>query len=414
MSWTTLRLRVETPLFGGDDPKSDRTRSPIRVPSIRGVLRHWFRAVAAGHGVTDKADLWQAEVPIFGSTDYPSPIHLRINGSLEASGKGTKPDWAGGIRWGNGFHGAHYLLGQGLWHFRNGLTRPFVKPGEKFNLDVRLSGDETVNWRFLLAMWAWLTYGGLGARTRRGFGQLRCVDIVGTLPEPFAAALTTVNDAEGWSLLGKTAIPAELRQPDVLGWSGWSAKPPDGAAPLPETPALTPTWWEGLVFPGEDDDLDGVLRFAGRAWRNFRAMSAPNATPNQRTHSPEWTDSIHGTGRDYRVAALGLPVGYHSRNSGLDGTVEPVRRGSSELLRRASPVWIRPVELPNGKWALFSHVFWARLLPDDAMLRLRITGDTNYRELDVPSRDDIEYAWDSWIQDRDRIPPATPNTALSR
>jgi len=403
MSWTTLTLRVETPLFGGDDPQSDRTGSPIRVPSIRGVLRYWFRAVAGAHGITDKEPLWKEERAVFGSTDHPSPIRLRISEGPPASGKGSKPKWAGGTGWGNRFHGAQYLLGQGLWHFRTGLTRPFVAPGEKFKLDVRLSDSDEVNQRFLLAMWAWLTYGGLGARTRRGFGQLRCTGITGPLPEPFRTALIKANRDEEWDWLGTTAIPDTLRNPQRLDWNGWSAEQPAKDDPLPETPALTPSWWEGVLIGGEHRDLEQVLMYTGQTWRNFRAKSPPGAIPNPRTRSPEWLSSIHGGGREYAVAALGLPVGYHSTNSGFRGSVEPFKQSKEqpELLRRASPVWLRPVRLPNGHWTLFSHVFWAALLPDKA--RLRITRDGRGRELDGPSRDDIEYAWDAWLDGNDRM-----------
>lgn len=402
MSWTTLTLRVQTPLFGGDDPQSHRTDSPIRVPSIRGVLRYWFRAVAGGHGITGKGQLWKEEKAVFGSTDHPSPIQLRVSGSPPAAGKGTKPTWTGGENWGNQFHGAQYLLGQGLWHFRTGLTRPFVKPGDTVGLDIRFSDSDTVNQRFLLALWAWLTYGGLGARTRRGFGQLRCTGITGPVPEPFGAALTKLNNAKDWDRLATQAIPDTLRNPNNLGWNGWSAEQPLDHDPLPETPALTPSWWQGVRVGGQHRDLDQVLRFAGQTWRNFRAMSPLNAMPNPRTRSPEWLNSIHGNGREYPIAALGLPVGYHSRNSGFNGSVEPFipsPQGKPEPLRRASPVWLRPVELPNHGWLVFSHVFRARLLPDDA--RLHITRDGRERELDVPSRDDIEYAWDAWLAQKD-------------
>ncbi|MGH8921492.1 MAG: type III-B CRISPR module RAMP protein Cmr1, partial [Actinomycetes bacterium] len=85
MSWTTLTLEVRTPLFGGDDPASD-DGSPVRVPSIRGALRFWFRAVAAGHGVSDLGALWTDEQAVFGSTHRPSAIGLRVCGHPTAHG----------------------------------------------------------------------------------------------------------------------------------------------------------------------------------------------------------------------------------------------------------------------------------------------------------------------------------------
>ncbi len=196
MSWTRLALQVRTPLFGGDDPTRDGG-SPARVPSIRGALRFWFRAVAAGHGVSDLRQLWQAEEDIFGSTNTPSPVKLRVPKQPTASGRGSKPNWATTER--HGFDGAQYLLGQGLWDYNDGLRRGYVPPGEPFSLDICFSRCEQVNSRFMLALWAWLTYGGLGARTRRGFGQLVCTDVRGELPCGWTPAhLLPPHDADSW------------------------------------------------------------------------------------------------------------------------------------------------------------------------------------------------------------------------
>src|SRR5689334_2157276 len=127
MAWTTLTLTVITPLFSGDDPSKSTADSPIRVPSIRGALRFWFRALAAGHGVTNLSELWDQERAVFGSTKIPAPIALRISKQPEAAGKGSKPRWAGyppptrGQQRDQAFRGAQYLLGQGLWNYKEGL-----------------------------------------------------------------------------------------------------------------------------------------------------------------------------------------------------------------------------------------------------------------------------------------------------
>lgn len=183
MSWTRLTLQVRTPLFGGEDPTGN-DGAPARVPSIRGALRFWFRAVAAGHGVSGLKELWDAEQEVFGSTENPSAIRLRVPRQPTMGGRGSKPTWAITEQRARrpGFDGAQYLLGQGLWDYRSGLRRGYVDPGAEFGLDVRFGGDERVDARFMLALWAWLTYGGLGARTRRGFGQLVCTSVRGDLP----------------------------------------------------------------------------------------------------------------------------------------------------------------------------------------------------------------------------------------
>jgi CRISPR type III-B/RAMP module RAMP protein Cmr1 len=60
MTWTTLTLQVTTPLFnGGADPDGSAGLRPdqeagIRVASIRGSMRFWFRALV---GVLTGPDL---------------------------------------------------------------------------------------------------------------------------------------------------------------------------------------------------------------------------------------------------------------------------------------------------------------------------------------------------------------------
>src|SRR5206468_2585879 len=95
MTWTTLHLRTVTPLFSGEDPARQDADSLIRVPAIRGVLRYWFRAVAAGHGITNLVTLWTEEESVFGSTRSPSPIALRTRTQpTTIRADAGNPEWA--------------------------------------------------------------------------------------------------------------------------------------------------------------------------------------------------------------------------------------------------------------------------------------------------------------------------------
>ena len=177
MSWTTFQLKIVTPLFSGDDSASVRADSLIRVPSIRGALRFWLRTVAAGQGVTDLNQLAKAETAVFGDTTSPSPIQLRtrtISGTVTTP-RAPAPQWCNDCT-DDEFYGARYLLGQGLWnHHARTLTRACLDPGSTFELQVR--GTGTAYRHFLLALWAWLAYGGLGARVHRGFGP-SCLAVI--------------------------------------------------------------------------------------------------------------------------------------------------------------------------------------------------------------------------------------------
>lgn len=72
----TYTIQVGTPLFGGGVEAGDPDPiTPIRGTSIRGHLRHWWR-LTIGRTLADK--MWQREEEIFGSTEFPSPLIVRV------------------------------------------------------------------------------------------------------------------------------------------------------------------------------------------------------------------------------------------------------------------------------------------------------------------------------------------------
>ncbi len=411
MAWTTLHLRVLTPLFSGDEPKGTPT---IRVPSVRGALRFWLRAVIAGRGLVGEADLknlWQAEQQVLGSTHVPSPIALRIRRQPETSTE-KPPEWTNNSR-PKAFDGAHYLLGQGLWSYKEGVIR-HIPAGAEFDLDVRFSDKDdkdAVNGRFMVALWAWLTYGGLGARTRRGFGQLSCIGVAGApLPTGWTVgALSRPRTWAGWERLTESVYPPAPPWSDT---GPWAELPAGLAGPdtVAEHPALDRSWWEGDMVKLNAVGCGEALHQTGLKWRCFRA--GPDALmddglPSADTRSPEWKDVIHEVGSSYPVGALGLPVNYYSAKGQrpFSAAVTPIQ-GIDELLRRASPVWLRPVKLDDGKWQLFTFFFAARLLPEGARLEVK-SGRRTLKTLTPPRQAEADRTWARWLNREDRLPPGT-------
>jgi hypothetical protein len=86
-------------------------------------------------------------------------------------------------------------------------------------------------------------------------------------------------------------------------------------------------------------------------------------------------------------------------------TVEPtvVVDRRREPLRRASPVWLRPIQLGEDNWRVFTHAFLARLLPTNAELHIvrnRVYG----KRLDVPPPELVKDTWDRWLEQDYRLP----------
>jgi CRISPR-associated protein Cmr1 len=389
-NWTTFHLKVVTPLFSGEDPNLV-TDSPIRVPSIRGALRFWFRAVAAGHGITDLPTLATAETEVFGSTHSPSPIRLRIDGQPRSQ---TIAPWA------DGKPGVQYLLGQGLWKHKVGMQRSFVAAGAKVLLQVRFSGNPQADARFMIALWALLTYGGVGARVRRGFGQLACEKVTGReLPGEWKAEHLVPPNVKQWEVLGNHALTRQTLGYGELGWPAFLRGDPAPGATLPQLPTLSPQWWKGVVRTPINGDVSDALDVIGRQWRDFRAPDRPANRQARNQLSPEWTHVIRGEDTRYRVGALGLPVGYHYPGQPDDESLVVEPYDDQGVLRRASPVWLRPIAFGPNKWRMFTHVFYSELLPDGAVTRL---GSDPDRELTIP---DPEYSWDAWLDNALRLPP---------
>lgn len=148
-----VTLETVTPLFlGGADP---RGVPELRAASVRGALRFWLRALLGGilgDQNQNLKSLRTAEAAVFGSTDTgASPVVVRIAGSPQPP-QPYRP-----------------LLHSSSKTF----TFQGIKPGEKITLTLssRPPHDSVPD-----AAWgAFLTFvllGGLGKRSRRGFGSL--------------------------------------------------------------------------------------------------------------------------------------------------------------------------------------------------------------------------------------------------
>lgn len=388
MTWTTLHLEVTTPLFNaGADPAGAPTEQPgVRVPSLRGAMRFWFRALVGGVTGPNLTLLAELERTVFGSTGASCPVPLRIPDPPEQRAAGTERMH----RW------IVYLLGQGLGDLRNSTTiRAYVQPGAKFDVKLRLrNADENVAALTLASLWLLSAYGGVGARTRRGFGGVRIIGVEGWLPPPWTTESIQSPGLDHYRMLrylwpddtlGKCLAPLlRNRVADVRG--AWIASPTFPALHRQYTIAGASG---GRVF----DSWDHTLRHAGEQLRNFRASRhAPGAryTPPRKT--PEWEDVIWGPGDHFPVGALGLPVVFKK-----NGPVVNAERGDDSL-RRASPLWLRAVG-SGDEWRLLSFAFLGEFLPgpDAPVVNLR-NGNNPPERLRVDTAD-VRSLAQQWIDE---------------
>lgn len=148
-----VTLETVTPLFlGGADP---RGAPELRPPSVRGALRYWLRAALGGViGDRNLDGLHRLESAVFGSTDYGSIIQVRLKGGLKCADTPILP---------------HKSTVKGQ---RNAFIA-----GQPIDLILSQyrDADETV-WQAACSTLALaLTFGGVGLRSRRGYGTFRIV-----------------------------------------------------------------------------------------------------------------------------------------------------------------------------------------------------------------------------------------------
>ncbi|TDC84523.1 RAMP superfamily CRISPR-associated protein [Actinomadura sp. 7K507] len=390
--WHDLDLSTLTPAYLGRFPGRDsKTRSiPFPVPSMRGVLAYWLRALAGPYVGNSTEKLLEAETEVFGTAKdsraaRPSRILLRA-GRIEVGPPPEQP-----------VSGEGYLMGPGLVDAdENGRWPRQLSPGA-VPVRVRNLGRPYHADLFLAALWALCTYGGLGSRSRRGFGTL----VLGSPPDLPTARFdpswfSSTTDALEDVLACTVAALADLR----------IGPGPEFDGPTPY-PCFAPGHYTVSQHRLKGRDASSALNEVGRFLRAFRHSREPDpgfvpsgpfvlpntegfrkiAEPHRRHQRP------HGPFYD---GALGLPVVYTEK--GVDGsvTVEPLADGKAT--RRASPLWLR-VTAKDGQWLLRSLVFHAEWLPEQIGLQVKEDGRT--RQVQKPNQTDVRVELDRWFTEAD-------------
>ena len=153
MAKITVKLETVTPLFlGGAEP---RVEPELRPPAFRGAMRYWLRATLGGViGDSDLAGLHKLETKVFGSTDAGSPIAIRLHGNLVPNTFDILPHKPGSGR------------------------RKAYRESESIHLTISALRhiDEVVWKNACMAFNLAILFGGVGLRSRRGYGSLRIVE----------------------------------------------------------------------------------------------------------------------------------------------------------------------------------------------------------------------------------------------
>lgn len=374
-----VALEVVTPILGG--AYETRTLDEvdfIRVPSIRGQLRFWWRALYAHESPTAK-DLYERECALWGGTggNRPRRSVVEIRVVVEHIGETDLEDVQPYRRGGKDETRGSYALWPARSDGKKGRPpAPRRRPGTRFRLFARVGGVQDLSRRDFEqvrnAIRAWVVFGGYGSRTRRGLGSLSVVEQRAEwLPaEPTRSAFQ--------ALFGRDVFESR----NQLG----SEVPALGGAALqvgmPTKDALDA--WAGALDTlktfrqGSDGDAGDRAREPGHGKTDPRRPSIsnwPEADKIRRrfgktqSHRPQ-----HNSEAVWPRAGFGLPIIGQFQKNGRNGERydEPddfeigwASANDSRHERLASPLIVKALPLANGSF--LPCVLWLRrALPEGA------------------------------------------------
>jgi CRISPR-associated protein Cmr1 len=322
----TFELEFITPAFiGGANQQAE-----LRPASFVGLLRWWWRALK---GECDIENLRAEEVKIFGGIaknlrkeeiKMASPVYLRVEGNIR---KGR--DLTNECR-----------LNAGLGYLYHFVTvrgkREFIEPGSR--LKLTLIGKDEVLKHYIASLWALVFLGGVGARSRRGGGNLRVVSYEPKdLVEDLEISFTPTDNLREW------LIENIKNAKKLVGSSNTSCDkysnlpyPKDGDIKLEISKTKFNTWYEAL------NDI-------GKEFMRFRRENKQSV---------------------FDTAVFGFSV---IRGKGL--FVE----AKEKIKRRSSPVIIKVVKNSEGKYQWMVLGLEGKFLPDGAKLRFwEEAGEPNF------------------------------------
>lgn len=338
-------------MFGGGAEAGRADDSfPVRPTSIRGHLQFWWRATH-GASCADAAELARRQAEVWGTTEQASRVRIEVR----------DPQSTPHLSWAElkthcesrrtGQDDRQLLsrsrkLGYALFSFKE--EKPRDKPEARFieelsfTLHIECSTPPGVGQPSLkpaeeilreveTAARAWVNFGGLGARTRRGCGALLCEKLVPKdvpgLRDWMQNTWSGASSDRGWPTLPSRIL----------------------ARPEPGRPIEV---WEYLIgFWQHFRQGEGFARNTGQGRSRYPEPETIREITGRRSKKHPRLDQIPADA--FPRAELGLPIVFHFKDSSAgephQTTLYPADLGGLRLDRMASPLILKPLALADGQ-----------------------------------------------------------------
>lgn len=353
------KYEMITPLFGGG-VRANET-DPITVingKSVRGQLRFWWRATRGGQFGNDLPAMRKRENLIWGAASteeekLPSLVQIIVtrctNGTeqhpftVEAKcDQNRRPILKDGRQVPETIshsdvapsYAAFPLQPQKTENKQIGWKSKVVRSRVMFTMKISYPADKETD--ILAALWAWETFGGIGARTRKGFGAVR--QDGGDLP-------ADARSAKRW-------LEKRLRDSKFLSPGQWPESVPHLSAEINNyrigqcrEPRKVMKVWKELI------DTLRIFRQMRNRERGRSQWPEPNAIRVIRNMWSVRHEPPNDTIERFPRAVFGLPIVFHFIER-RDDPGEPVE---STLVwdsgdRLSSPLILKPLACANGEF----------------------------------------------------------------
>lgn len=167
MKTLAARFRVATSMFLSG---ADQDQAELRLSSLKGALRFWWRALAWTRHNGDLSAIRQEESSLFGSSDTgQASVLMRLSQPADIDdclGEQRASDWRG---W-RGY------VGYGLVDKSARPRRAYIQPGCEFGLTLSARDDASLT-AVRDALIAFGLLGNMGGRSRKGWGSVNLLEL---------------------------------------------------------------------------------------------------------------------------------------------------------------------------------------------------------------------------------------------
>lgn|GEM_PF-382388 len=393
----SYRIHVITPLVGGSaEPGANDTSVLVRSSSVRGHLRFWWRATR-GSQIETTEELYRRESEIFGNTETPSRVKIWVTSEcLPSNNSDSIMNKANATKWYLTRDIPTYVFFPYETQVREKVD-VFCKRNYHFDLHIEfkdpISSDSSeISQKNLkeevdLALCAWINFGGIGARTRRGCGALSC--------ESFTADASTPKEFQEW-FQEKFVRKYELQlhaDNEEREWPTLSSRFLIGN----QLKSVHFAWKDVIETyrrfrrRGNDKEVNGKIKYGRSKWPEADSIRHITGMVNG-SHKIPYPDTKPKELTAFPKARFGMPIIFQFKdsNNARNAPREPYQTmlvpGGKDVDRLASPLIIKPLAVARSTAARGAFFILNQPRLQSVKLKLNANSeernDSNYRNVE--------------------------------